>query len=190
MFVSQGFELGLGSFLLARSLWKRRPMRVGSSESWDILVKTSLPKELGPRPWVSQSLQLSIASCGPLTISSCQVEGPNTPAGQLRPRLDEINDTASGLHVAILQTSLGLITSAEMDIEFIRVELTVTPWCQLPRVGLMQSNDKGKAWNQSLLSTSMLISDSFWPRVPSPNGPSPKACSLCDLWKHLVRRML
>lgn len=91
----QGFELGLGSFLLARSLWKRRPVRVGSSESWDILVKTSLPKELGPCPWVSQSLQLSITSCAPLTISSCQVEGPHTPAGQLRPCLDEINGHSS-----------------------------------------------------------------------------------------------
>ena len=57
----------------------------------------------------------------------------------------KLMDTAPGLHAAILQTSLGLNISAEMDMEFIRVELTVTPWCQLPRVGFMQSDDKGKA---------------------------------------------
>lgn len=95
MVVGQGFELGFGSFLLTRSLWKRRPVRVGSSESWNILVKTSLPKEVGPCPWVSQSLQLSMVSCGPLTISSCQMERSHTPAGQLRPCLDEINGDGS-----------------------------------------------------------------------------------------------
>lgn len=180
----QGFELGL-----ALSLWpevyERRPVRVGSSES-----ETSLRKPLPQGAW---SMPLSVPKSATFhnlmcpIDTSCQVEGPHTPAGQLRPCLEEINGHSSWSPCGHFgRPAWG--SSSLQRCTGVHQRSWQSPYgASCP--GLAEY-DKGKAWNQSLLSTSILVSDSFYLRSHHQNGPPPKACSLCDSWEHLLRRML
>lgn len=129
----QGFDLGLAT--LARSLSKRKPVRVGTSEPPHVLVETSLPKEFGPCPWAFQSLQLSMATYGPATVSSCQADRPCTPSWSIEAtsRQNEWTQLISSIWSPqqLMQISPGAHHNCRDEhgsIELIREEQIATPW--------------------------------------------------------------
>lgn len=84
------------------------------------LWKTSLPKESSPCPWAFQSLQLSMGTYGPLTVSSCQADRPSTSSWSIEAtsKQNEWTQLVSSIWPSqhLMQIRPGLTATAEMSV--------------------------------------------------------------------------